>query len=184
VRSPAVTLLEGGLSVLQDARADDRPFPVRRCRADGLEAGLEIAPARECEGRRLEGRQWRRFGLIGAAVAAVAGWGLLWAAAVHRVAVATGLPLMLAVPLVVLTSRATIGQLLLASRVLLTPVRAMRSGRAEVSCRADRHLPKERVDLRVVGVGSPKASNRPCSAIILADRMSPPRPRTPARRRR
>jgi len=63
----------------------------------------------------------RRFGLIGGAVAGVVGWGLLVQPQAILLLLPTGLPLMLAVPLTVLTSRATIGQVLLAGRVLLTP---------------------------------------------------------------
>ena len=113
------TLLEGGLSVLQ--------APVRMiahslfvlAALTGLKLDWKSPP------REAKDIGWRdavrRFGLIGGAVAGVVGWGLLVQPQAILLLLPTGLPLMLAVPLTVLTSRATIGQLLLASRVLLTP---------------------------------------------------------------
>ena len=113
------TLLEGALSVLQ--------APVRMiahsifvCAAlTGLKLEWKSPP------REAEDIGWHdaagRFGWIGAAAAALGAWGLM----VHPQAIVlllpTGLPLVLAVPLTVLTSRSTLGQRLLASRLLLTP---------------------------------------------------------------
>jgi membrane glycosyltransferase len=113
------TLLEGALSVLQ--------APVRMiahslfvCAAlTGLKLEWKSPP------REAEDIGWRdaagRFGWIGATAAAVGAWGLL----VHPQAIVlllpTGLPLVLAVPLTVLTSRSSLGQRLLARRLLLTP---------------------------------------------------------------
>jgi membrane glycosyltransferase len=113
------TLLEGALSVLQ--------APVRMIAHSlfvcAALTGLKLewkSPPREAEDIGW-GDAAGRFGWIGAAAAAVGAWGLL----VHPQAIIlllpTGLPLLLAVPLTVLTSRSTLGQRLLASRLLLTP---------------------------------------------------------------
>jgi membrane glycosyltransferase len=113
------TVLEGGLSVLQ--------APVRMIAHSlfvvAALTGLKLewkSPPREAQDIG-----WKhaagRFGLVGTAAAALAGWGLLQQPDAVLLLLPTGLPLMLAVPLTVLTSRSTIGQRLLALRLLLTP---------------------------------------------------------------
>jgi membrane glycosyltransferase len=113
------TLLEGGLSVLQ--------APVRMIAHTlfvvAALTGLKLdwkSPSREAKEIGW-GDAARRFGLIGAAAAAVAGCGLLVQPQAIVLLLPTGLPLLLAVPLTVLTSRLSLGQRLLAKRLLLTP---------------------------------------------------------------
>ena len=120
------TLLEGGLSVLQ--------APVRMVAHTlfvvAALTGLKLdwrSPSREAEDIGWSDAA-RRFGLIGAAAACVAGCGLLLQPQAILLLLPTGLPLLLAVPLTVLTSRSTLGRRLLASRLLLTPEEQPSSG--------------------------------------------------------
>jgi membrane glycosyltransferase len=113
------TLLEGGLSMLQ--------APVRMAAHTlfvvAALTGLKLhwkSPPRTAQDVGW-GHAARRFGMVGAAAAALTGWCLLAQPQAAVLLLPSGLPLMLAVPLIVLTSRATIGQRLLADRVLLTP---------------------------------------------------------------
>ena len=113
------TLLEGALSLLQ--------APVRMiahtlfvvAALTGLKLDWKSPP------REAEDIGWRdaarRFGLVGVAAAGVGAWGSLAHPQALLLLLPTGLPLLLAVPLTVLTSRSTLGQRLLASRLLLTP---------------------------------------------------------------
>jgi membrane glycosyltransferase len=113
------TLLEGALSVLQ--------APVRMIAHSlfvvAALTGLKLdwkSPAREAEDIGWRDAA-RRFGLVGAAAAAVGAWGSLAHPQALLPLLPTGLPLLLAVPLTVLTSRSTLGQRLLASGLLMTP---------------------------------------------------------------
>ncbi len=113
------TLLEGALSVLQ--------APVRMIAHSlfvvAALTGLKLewkSPPREAKDIGWRDAA-RRFGLIGAAAAAAGTWGLLVEPQAIVLLLPTGLPLLLAVPLTVLTSRSSLGQRLLASGLLLTP---------------------------------------------------------------
>jgi membrane glycosyltransferase len=112
-------LLEGGLSVLQ--------APVRMIAHSlfvlAALTGLKLdwkSPPREAKDIGWRDAA-RRFGLIGATAAAAGVCGLLVQPQAIVLLLPTGLPLLLAVPLTVLTSRSTLGQRLLASRLLITP---------------------------------------------------------------
>jgi membrane glycosyltransferase len=112
-------LIEGGLSVLQ--------APVRMVAhtlfvvvaLTGLKLDWKSPP------REANDIGWadalRRFGPISLAVAAVATLLLVWQPQAALWLMPMGLPLLLAVPLIVLTSRSGLGQRLLANRLLLTP---------------------------------------------------------------
>ena len=113
------TLLEGGLSVLQ--------APVRMvahtlfvvAALTGLKLEWKSPP------REAQDIGWRdashRFAALGVAVAGAAAWTLALQPQATLWLLPTGLPLLLAVPLVVLTSRPELGQRLLARGLLLTP---------------------------------------------------------------
>jgi membrane glycosyltransferase len=113
------TLLEGALSVLQ--------APVRMIAHTLFVVAALTALKLEWKSPSREATEiaWseaaRRFGLIGAGAAAVAGCGLLLQPQAIVLLLPTGLPLLLAVPLTVLTSRPSLGQRLLARRLLVTP---------------------------------------------------------------
>jgi membrane glycosyltransferase len=113
------TLLEGGLSVLQ--------APVRMIAHSlfvvAALTGLKLdwkSPPREARDIGWS-HAARRFGVVGACVSGLAAWAAAAQPDALVLLLTTGLPLMLAVPLTVLTSRSTIGRRLLASRLLLTP---------------------------------------------------------------
>jgi len=113
------TLLEGGLSVLQ--------APVRMvahtlfvvAALTGLKLQWKSPP------REARDIGWRdaahRFAALGVVVAGAAAWTLALQPQATLWLLPTGLPLLLAVPLVVLTSRPELGQRLLALGLLLTP---------------------------------------------------------------
>jgi len=113
------TLLEGALSVLQ--------APVRMtahtlfvvAALTGLKLDWKSPPREAQEIGWLDAAA--RFGWIGAVVAGVTGWGLLLQPHAILLLLPTGLPLLLAVPLTVLTSRSALGRRLQARRLLLTP---------------------------------------------------------------
>jgi membrane glycosyltransferase len=113
------TLLEGGLSVLQ--------APVRMIAHTLFVVSALTGLRLEWKSPSREAREigWsdaaRRFGLIGAVAAGLAGWAFLLQPQAVVLMLPTGLPLLLAVPLTVLTSRARLGQRLLTSGLLLTP---------------------------------------------------------------
>ena len=113
------TLLEGALSMLQ--------APVRMmahtlfvlAALTGLKLDWKSPP------RQAQDIAWsdaaRRFGLIGVAAGAVAGWCALVQPHAIVLLLPTSMPLLLAVPLAVLTSRSALGERLLARGLLLTP---------------------------------------------------------------
>jgi membrane glycosyltransferase len=113
------TLFESGLSVLQ--------APVRMVAhtifvvvaLTGLKLDWKSPP------REAEDVYWRdaanRFAFVSAAVAVVAGWTLSSQPQAIVWLVPVGLPLLLAVPLIVWTSRSNLGQQLRARRLMLTP---------------------------------------------------------------
>ncbi len=112
-------LLEGALSVLQ--------APVRMMAhtlfvvvaLTGLKLDWKSPPRQATDIRWSEAA--RRFALLGAAVAAVGNSVFLVQPQLILWLMPIGLPLLLAVPLTVLTSRSILGQRLLAHRLLLTP---------------------------------------------------------------
>jgi len=113
------TLLESGLSVLQ--------APVRMIAHTlfvvAALTGLKLewkSPPREAQDIGW-GEAAHRFALMGTAVAAMVAWALVAQPQASLWLLPTGLPLMLAVPLVVLTSRPSLGQRLRSSGLLVTP---------------------------------------------------------------
>jgi membrane glycosyltransferase len=113
------TLLESGLSVLQ--------APVRMAAHTvfvvAALTGLKLewkSPPREAQDIGWS-EAIRRFALLGAAVAGMVAWTLTAQPQASLWLLPTGLPLMLAVPLVVLTSRPELGKRLRSSGLLLTP---------------------------------------------------------------
>jgi membrane glycosyltransferase len=113
------TLLEGGLSMLQ--------APVRMMAHTLFVVAALTGLKLEWKSPPREARDigWsdavRRFGLIGVAAAATAGWCALVQPQAILLLLPTGMPLLLAVPLAVLTSRCALGERLLARGLLLTP---------------------------------------------------------------
>jgi membrane glycosyltransferase len=114
------TLLEGALSILQAPVRMTAHTLFVAVALTGLKLDWKSPP------RKATDIGWsdaaRRFALIGAAVASMAAGAALFARPQAILwLMPMGLPLLLAVPLAVLTSRSILGQRLLAQRLLLTP---------------------------------------------------------------